>query len=306
MTDIYKRLNGITTAIMTPMLDDGSFDEAGMGKLVDHVVSSGVAGVFALGVAGEYAVFNTETKKSIVKKVYSQVAGRTAVIVGVTGLSTQLVLENIEEYAAGNADYVLTTPPDFLEMTQDMCRDFILKVADSSPVPMVLYNCPLSRNYVSAEVMAEASKHPNMAAVKETSSMVQINDMREATLGRDDFTIMSGNEFIYYAALSMGYKSFIMGGPGNILPGHCVEIYKDYQEGRLDEALDKSTRMVKFLQELYFLPGGALIPGALAALKGVLSILGLCGTQVGHPNLPVSADQIKQIEKLMKKSGFFE
>ncbi len=306
MSKTQKSLNGITTAIMSPMLDDGSFDEAGMEKLVEHVVSAGVAGVFTLGVAGEYAVFNTETKKRIAKKVYSQVADRTAVIVGVTGLSTQLVLENIEEYAQGNADYVLTTPPDFLEMTQDMCKDFILRVADKSPVPMILYNCPLSRNYVSAETMVEVSKHSNMAAVKETSSLIQINDMREAMLGRDDFTIMSGNEFIYYAALSMGYKSFIMGGPGNILAGLCVDIYNAYQDGQRDEPLDKSTKMVKFLQELYYLPGGALIPGALAALKGVLSILGICGRQVGHPNLPVSGEQIKQIEKLMKKSGFFD
>ncbi len=146
----------------------------------------------------------------------------------------------------------------------------------------------------------------NLAAVKEAPLSIQINDMREAMLGRDDFTIMSGNAFLYYAALSTGYKSLIMGGPGNILAGRCVDFIYACQDGQRDEPLDKSTKMVKFLQELYYLPGGALIPGALAALKGVLSILGICGRQVGHPNLPVSGEQIKQIEKLMKKSGFFD
>ena len=135
--------------------------------------------------------------------------------------------------------------------------------------------------------------------------MEQVNDMREAMHGRTDFTIMSGNEFIYFPALSMGFRSFIMGGPGNILPGLCVNIYNAYQQGQRKEPLGQSTKMVKFLQDLYYLPGGALIPGALAALKGVLSIMGLCGRQVGHPNLPVSDDQIRQIEQLMKKSGFF-
>ena len=103
-------------------------------------------------------------------------------------------------------------------MTQDVCREFVLTVADKSPVPLIIYNCSLSRNYVEAATMAELARHPNMAAVKETSSMVQINDMREALIGKTDFTIMSGNEFIYYHVLRMGFKSFIMGGPGNILP----------------------------------------------------------------------------------------
>ena len=251
MNQAQKKLEGITPAIMTPMGDDGSFDEAGMEKLVEHVLDAGVSAVFTLGVAGEYAVFNTETKRRIVQKVYAQVAGRVPVIVGVTGGSTQLVVENIRDYAAGQADYVLSTPPDFLDMTQDMCRDFALAVAEKSPVPLVLYNCPLSRNYLEAETMAELAEHTNIAAVKETSTMIRLNDMLAAVGQRQDFTIMSGNEFLFYPALSMGLTSFIMGGPGNILPALCVKIFRAYQRGEREEPRGQCAEMIKFLQKLY-------------------------------------------------------
>jgi len=295
MSDTLKQLHGITPAIMTPLGDGGSFDEQGMEKLIDHVLSAGVSAVFTLGVAGEYAVFNSETRRNIAETVYNRVAGRVPVIVGVTGLSTDLVLENVETCAAGRADYVLSTPPDFLEMTQAMCREFALKVAQESPVPLIIYNCPLSRNYMAAETMAELAGHPNIAAVKETSSMIQLNDMRTAVQDRDDFVILSGNEYLFYPALAMGIKTFIMGGPGNIIPELCVKIYRAYQEGDREQTRAQFAEMVTFLQKLYALGGDAMIPGALAALKGVLSIMGLCGTQVGHPNLPVSTAQMQQI-----------
>ncbi|MDC0935358.1 dihydrodipicolinate synthase family protein [Pirellulales bacterium] len=298
------QLHGITPAIMTPLHEDGSFDEQGMEKLVEHVVAAGVSTVFTLGVAGEYAVFNTDARKRIVDTVTTTVAGRAPVIVGVTGTSTDLVLENIEAYA-GKADYVLSTPPDFLDMSQTMCREFASRVADASPVPLILYNCPLSRNYVQAETMAELADHPNIAAVKETSSMVQLNDMRAAMKGRTDFVVMSGNEYLFYPALCMGIQSFIMGGPGNILPALCVDIYRAYRQGDVEKTREQTTEFVTFLQKFYGIPGGEMIPGALSALKGGLSIMGLCGPSVGHPNLPVNEAQLQQIGQLMDESGLF-
>lgn len=32
-----------------------------------------------------------------------------------------------------------------------------------------------------------------------------------------------------------------------------------------------------------------------------LSVMGLCGGHVGHPNLPVSGEELKQIEQLVNK-----
>ena len=48
-----KRLEGIVTPMVTPLTADGKVDVEGIGRLTEHLIAGGVAGLFPLGTTGE-------------------------------------------------------------------------------------------------------------------------------------------------------------------------------------------------------------------------------------------------------------
>ena len=116
----------------------------------------------------------------------------------------------------------------------------------------------------------------------------------------EDFILLSGEEFVYYPALSVGVEGFIMGGPGNMMPRLCKAVFDHYRDGDYLSAKEGYMRMIAFLYELYFsLPYSSLMP----QIKAVLEIKGICSRQMADPMKSVTDEHMKEIESLMKKHG---
>ena len=52
---IRPRFAGIVPPIITPLEDDHSLDEQGLERLIEHVITGGVHGLFVLGSTGDLA-----------------------------------------------------------------------------------------------------------------------------------------------------------------------------------------------------------------------------------------------------------
>src|SRR3984893_13835331 len=78
-----EELSGVLPALVTPVHRDGTADEAGIKRLVDHVLAAGVHGVLALGSTGEGAALGERTRSQVVSSVIEAVAGRVPVLCGV-------------------------------------------------------------------------------------------------------------------------------------------------------------------------------------------------------------------------------
>ena len=51
-------LNGIIPPVVTPLLDNNTLDVKGLEKLIEHLLSGGVHGLFILGTTGEATSLN--------------------------------------------------------------------------------------------------------------------------------------------------------------------------------------------------------------------------------------------------------
>lgn len=292
---LFNELFGITVALATPLNKKGDFDEAAMKRLVDYTIESGVSAVFTLGIAGEGATLELATRHKVIETVVEASNGRVPVIAGVFDASTTLVKKHIKKAKELGADYVLTTPPNFYGLTQEEMYRFFLDLSDADELPVIAYNCSWAKNHLSPETVGLLMEHPNMAALKETSDMTTLQRMHEIISGRDDFILMSGEEFLFLPALAIGIKAFLLGGPGNILPKHCYEIIHDYQNGRLEEAAQKYNNMFSFLYRLY-----SMRILDMAAVKSVLELSGVCQRYVSKPFENPTDAEVEQIADLMK------
>ena len=78
-----EELSGVLPALVSPLHRDGSADESGIKRLVEHVISGGVHGLLALGSTGEGAALGERTRSHVLKGVIDAAAGRVPVICGV-------------------------------------------------------------------------------------------------------------------------------------------------------------------------------------------------------------------------------
>src|SRR5258708_5308307 len=76
-------LRGVLPALISPLHKDGSADEAGIKRLVEHVIAGGVTGLLPLGSTGEGASLGERTRSQILRCVVEASAGRVPVICGV-------------------------------------------------------------------------------------------------------------------------------------------------------------------------------------------------------------------------------
>src|SRR5260370_27305243 len=75
-------LSGVLPALVSPLHRDGSADESGIKRLVDHVIAGGVHGLLALGSTGEGASLGERIRWQVLTSVIEAGAGRGPGICG--------------------------------------------------------------------------------------------------------------------------------------------------------------------------------------------------------------------------------
>jgi len=294
MSDLTK-LHGITTALATPLTEAGQVDEPAVARLVDFVLGGGINNLFVLGAAGEYATFSRPVRRRVIELVAEANGGRAPLIVGVSDNSTSLVLDHIADAGERGADFVLCTPPNFYPLTQDEMKDFYLRVSEEGGVPVIAYNCPLSSNHLEPTTVVDLADHPQFVGLKETSTQTNLEQMFLAVGERDDFVLMSGWEYLYLPALAMGIRAVIMGGPGNLIPRWCRQIWDEFGQGRHEEARTSFLRMLKLLEQLY-----QIGTTPMAAVKAGMELMGICQRHMSHPVRSITDDEKDRIESLLE------
>src|SRR5260370_24333818 len=75
-------LSGVLPALVSPLHRDGSADESGIKRLVDHVIAGGVHGLLALGSTGEGASLGERIRWQVLTSVIEAGPSRAPVIWG--------------------------------------------------------------------------------------------------------------------------------------------------------------------------------------------------------------------------------
>ena len=139
---------GIIPPIITPFDETGAVDYAALAKMAVHLVDNGVHGLFPLGTTGEFYAVNDEQFVKILETVRDAVAGKTnrygkpiQLIAGCSHITTREVcrlIKLVEQVGGYDAVSVLT--PMFVSQTQDELYNYYKTIADSTTMPVIMYN----------------------------------------------------------------------------------------------------------------------------------------------------------------------
>ncbi len=215
---------GAFVAIVTPFRD-GEIDEEAFRELIEFQIENGTHGIVPCGTTGESATLSYEEHKKVVKMAVEQVRGRVPVLAGAGSNSTREALELITYAKEVGADGALVITPYYNKPTQEGLYQHYSFLARETGFPIVIYNVP-SRTGVDIlpETVARiASEHKNVVGVKEATGSVRRTTEILEKVERDDFSILSGDDFIVYPLICVGAKG-VISVVSNILPDKMAQL----------------------------------------------------------------------------------
>lgn len=225
---------GMATAMVTPMTPEGVDYEA-LGWFIDFQLESGVNALVAVGTTGESATLSPDERREVIRFTIDRVAGRVPVIAGTGTNNTAHAIEYSVSASRMGADALLVVTPYYNKATQSGLIAHFTAIADRVDKPIILYNVPSRTgcNLLPATI-AELSKHPNIAAVKEASgNMSQVVELF-ARCG-DDIGVYSGEDGLTVPFLSMGGLGTIS-VLSNVVPRKAVAMTDAFFAGNVAEA----------------------------------------------------------------------
>ena len=148
-------------------------------KHVKYMCNTGIAGIIFMGSTGEAVHLSDEERITSITKGREFIQKYDPSVKVLAGCGTQSARGTIKlakDAAQAGAEYVLVLPPSYYKpsMTSDALYEFFKRVADESPVPVVIYNYPGVTQGVDVDVetIVKLAKHPNIVGIKGTDGNI--------------------------------------------------------------------------------------------------------------------------------------
>ena len=263
-------LSGVLVALASPLKKDGAVDEAGVTRLVEHVLAGGVHGLLPLGSTGETAALDAPARRQILGTVIKSAGGRVPVICGVAQSRLSSARAEVEAAASQGADAALVAPPFYYPMDQDGVLAFYREIGDQAPVPILVYNIPqFTKVVVEPATVATLAREGAIAGIKDSSRDFEyFEGICLATRDVAGFRVFTGSDTMLLASLAVGGAGTICGA-GNIAPRWVVRIYDDFMGGHLEAARVSQDALYEVVMALR----GGVFP---SAIKAALHLQGIC------------------------------
>lgn len=167
-------ITGSIVAIVTPMHEDGSLDLDSLERLVEHHIKSGTDGIVSVGTTGESATLSHEEHHTVIEKTIQAAAGRIPVIAGTGSNSTAEAMDLTRAAHELGADACLLVVPYYNKPTQEGLYQHFKLIAESVPIPQILYNVPGRTSVdLSNDTAIRLSHIDNIIGIKDATAEIE-------------------------------------------------------------------------------------------------------------------------------------
>lgn len=286
---------GCATALVTPMLPDGSVNVPGLQRVVEQQIAGGIDALVVCGTTGESATLNHEEHTKVIETAVKQANGRIPIIAGTGSNDTNYAVHLSKEAVALGADALLMVTPYYNKTSQAGLVAHYHYIADRVDAPIILYNVP-SRTGVNIkpETYRELAKHPNIVATKEANGDLSAL-LKTVSLCGDELNVYSGNDDQTVPIMSIGGKG-VISVLSNILPGEMHRIADLCLKGDFKTATALCVKYAALMDDMFMDVNPIPVKDAM----------NLMGMEVGPCRLPLVKLSDANLEKLreeMRRQG---
>ena len=277
-----QQFRGIIPPMVTPLKEWDTLDQDGMVRLIDHILSGGVHGLFLLGTTGEAPSLSHRLRKEIVQRALDQIKERIPVLVGITDTSFDESINLAEYDAEKGASAVVLAPPYYFPAGQLELLEYLEHLVPRLPLPLFLYNMPThTKLFFEPETVKAASEIPGVIGLKDSSAnMVYFHQLQQIFKDHNDFRLFIGPEELLGETLVLGGHGGVCGG-GNLFPELYVELYEKSIEGDFKKMGILHERIMQISTTIYSV--GKYKSSYLKGLKCSLALMGICDDFMAEP-----------------------
>jgi 4-hydroxy-tetrahydrodipicolinate synthase len=275
--------SGVFHILATPFREDGALDTAGLPRLVECALATGITGFTILGIAGEAHRLTDEERRRVVETVVKETRGRAPVAVGVSASGTHLATAFARMAREHGADALMVAPPAGLK-NLDAVAEYYGTVAAATGLPIVLQDEPVTTqvNMPAPFIAQLCADLPAIEAVKleEPPTLPKITRLRALFGSR--VAIFGGLGGVYFfEELSRGADGAMTGFP---YPEALRAIREHFVAGRRDEARALFYRWLPLIR--YESQPGATPGTAVGIRKEILRRRGWIASALVRPPAP--------------------
>lgn len=289
-----QSLIGTGVALITPFKKDFSVDTEALKTIVNYQIDNGIDYLVVLGTTAESATLSADEKELVIKTIVEANDKRLPLVLGVGGNNTQKVVEELKNRDLSDFDAILSVSPYYNKPTQEGIYQHFKAVAESSPIPVILYNVPgrTASNMLPSTVLRLANDFKNIVGIKEAAGDI-VQAMKLIQNKPKDFLVISGDDMITLPMVLAGGAG-VISVIGEGFPKKFSDMVRLGLNKRVDEAYKLNYLLADSI-DLIFEQGNP------AGIKEVFKSLGLAENTVRLPLVNVDENLSKRIQLFVEK-----
>lgn len=285
---------GSIVALITPFRN-GAVDEDAFQSLVNWQIEEGTEALVPCGTTGESPTLSHEEHMCVVELCIKAADGRVPIIAGAGSNSTAEAIALTEHAKKAGADGALVVTPYYNKPTQAGLYAHYKAIQDAVDIPIIIYNIP-ARSIVdmSVETMADLAKLPNIAGVKDATSVLDRPITTANAIG-PDFCQLSGEDGTAVPFLAAGGHGCIS-VTANIAPRLCADMHNAWRDGDLTKCMAIQSQLMPVHSALF-------CESSPGPVKYGASLLGRSAADTRLPLTEIADSSKTRVEDAMRGAG---
>jgi 4-hydroxy-2-oxoglutarate aldolase len=291
-------LRGVFAPICTPFSANEDVDVGALAENLDRYASAGIHGYLTLGSNGENRSLTEQERRLVLDTVVHRRTAGQVVMAG-AAYDGQREAESFLAAAADlGADFGLVLSPGYFrkQMTDEVLYRYFSTLADTSAIPIVLYNAPgFCGVTLEPALVARLAGHGNIVGMKDSASS---GIEAFLALERPTFHVLAGSANFLFPAMMSGS----LGGTvslANSFPAVALQLYRygeahDVEHGEPYQAF--VTRVNHGISGAY----------GVAGVKAAMDLAGFVGGIPRRPLLPLGFGERDALRQMLQGAGLLQ
>ena len=293
-TDARHPFGRLLTAMVTPFQPDGSLDLPAAARLAVHLVDEqGNDGLVVNGTTGESPTTTDAEKAELVRAVVDAVGDRAHVIAGVGTFDTAHTVHLAEQAAKAGAHALLVVTPYYSRPPQAGLLRHFRTVADSTELPVVLYDIPhRTGTAIATDTLIALAGHERIVAVKDAKGELTASSRVLAETG---LAYYAGDDAMTLPLLAVGGVG-VVGTSTHFSGTGTRALIEAFERGDTAAALARHRQLLPIYTGIFRTQGTILV-------KAGLRLRGLHAGPVRPPLVDATDAEAEQLRRDLAAAG---
>ncbi len=301
-----KHFVGVWAALLTPFNADGSFDEAGFKRNVNHWVGDlQLGGMFVNGKQGEFFSMTLAERKRSFEIAAELAHGRSRTVMSCSDANLDTVMELAKHAQSVGADWIVVHSPVFYfgADTEETIYEYYKYLCDNLDIGIAMWNHPDCGYVMSPQLCARIAELPNIVAIKYSVDRALYVELTKLVGEKIQVSTASEDEW-FENIVELGWRLYLCSTPPLLLQTAVDRRIHDYTQLAFagDIARAKEVRDSLNPARDAFKKGRA-VGKPQAYSKYWLELLGQVGGPVRRPLLQLTDNEKALAREMFAQSG---